>query len=339
MRLVSDTDTEQGSRSLRILPVPGLWTERMTPEQISSCVSGSKCGVPAPGSRMGPSLRVVGGAQATYGSHPWLVSLQYRGSHFCGGAILTEHWILTAAHCLASHSKEFLSGVRVLVGEFDQRVDDEEKQAFLIKSASVHEKYHHALPMNYDIALMELDQHIVLGTHVQPICLPLADDSIQPGTSCIMGGWGRMKEKGRVPAVLREVKLDLVDPAKCQYVLHTVRSSTRPQRPARPQPAMTVLCAGPEGGGRDACQGDSGGPLVCPAGSGEGRWVALGVTSWGKGCGRSWGKNSSRPPARRGSPGVFTDVRLLLPWIKSKLRQGGLGSGNNKTLIVSQKSE
>ncbi|XP_033942126.1 ovochymase-2-like [Pseudochaenichthys georgianus] len=216
--------------------------------------AGSQCGVPAPGSRVGPSLRVVGGAQATYGSHPWLVSLQYRGSHFCGGAILTERWILTAAHCLASHSKEFLSGVRVVVGEFDQRADDEEKQAFLIKSVSVHEKYHHALPMNYDIALMDLDQHIVLGTHVQPIRLPLPDDSIQPGTSCIMGGWGRMKEKGRVAAVLREVKLDLVDPARCQHVLHAARSSTRPQRPAQPQPAMTVLCAGPEGGGRDACQ-------------------------------------------------------------------------------------
>ncbi|KAK5923043.1 hypothetical protein CgunFtcFv8_000049 [Champsocephalus gunnari] len=238
-----------------------------------------------------------------------------------GGAILTERWILTAAHCLASHSKEFLSGVRVVVGEFDQGAEDEEKQAFLIKSVSVHEKYHHALPMNYDIALMDLDQHIVLGTHVQPIGLPLPDDSIQPGTSCIMGGWGRMKEKGRVPAVLREVKLDLVDPARCQHVLHAARSSTRPRRPAQPQPAMTVLCAGPEGGGRDACQGDSGGPLVCPAGAGEGRWVALGVASWGKGCGRSWGKNSSRPAARRGSPGVFTDVRLLLPWITSRLRQ------------------
>ncbi|KAF3854289.1 hypothetical protein F7725_022344 [Dissostichus mawsoni] len=225
---INAADTEQGSRSLRILPAPGLWTDRMTPEQISSCVSGSKCGVPDPGSRMGPSLRVVGGAQATYGSHPWL-------------CIMSMDITVDCHEC-----KEFLSGVRVVVGEFDQRVDDEEKQAFLIKSVSVHEKYHHALPMNYDIALMELDQHIVLG-------------SIQPGTSCIMGGWGRMKEKGRVPAVLREVKLDLVDPAKCQYVLHTVRSSTRPQRPARPQPAMTVLCAGPEGGGRDACQFKSSG--------------------------------------------------------------------------------
>lgn len=81
-------------------------------------------------------------------------------------------------------------------------------------------------------------------------------------------------------------------------------------------------------------QGDSGGPLVCPAGSGEGRWVALGVASWGKGCGRSWGKNSSRPASRRGSPGVFTDVRLLLPWITSRLRQGGFGSGTNTTLYL-----
>lgn len=59
--------------------------------------------------------------------------------------------------------REFLSGVRVVVGEFDRRVEDEEEQVFLIKSVSVHEKYHHASPMSYDIALMELDQHIRLG--------------------------------------------------------------------------------------------------------------------------------------------------------------------------------
>ncbi|KAE8295803.1 Ovochymase-2 [Larimichthys crocea] len=243
------------------------------------------------------------------------VSLQNRGSHFCGGAILTDRWIMTAAHCFASLSKEFLSGVRAVVGEFDQRVDDEEEQVFDIKSVSVHEKYRHALPMSYDIALMELNQPIRLGARVRPICLPLPDENIPPETSCIVGGWGRLKEKGRLPAVLREVQLDLVDPAKCKYVLQTIKSSFLNQRPA-----MTVLCAGPERGGRDACQGDSGGPLVCPSGSGGGHWVALGVTSWGKGCGRSWGNNSSRPPSRRGSPGVFTDVRLLLPWIKRKLR-------------------
>ncbi|KAF7649891.1 hypothetical protein LDENG_00134410 [Lucifuga dentata] len=200
------------------------------------------------------------------------VSVQNNGSHFCGGAILTDRWILTAAHCFVSLSKEFLSSVRVVVGEFDWRVADEEEQIFLIKSVYIHEKYHHAFPMSYDIALLELDQDVQMG--------------------------------------------------RCEHVLQTIKSSILNQRPGKAETAMTVVCAGPERGGRDACQGDSGGPLVCPAGSGGGHWVVLGVTSWGKGCGRSWGSNSSRPPIRRGSPGVFTDVRLLLPWIRRKLREG-----------------
>lgn len=121
---------------------------------------------------------------------------------------------------------------------------------------------------------------------------------------------------------LREVQLNLVNPAKCKYVLQTVKSAIVSPRLNRPQPSLTVLCAGPETGGRDACQGDSGGPLVCPGGSVGGHWVALGVTSWGKGCGRSWERNNIHPPSRRGSPGVFTDVKLMLSWIKLTLRQG-----------------
>ncbi|XP_039892083.1 ovochymase-2 isoform X4 [Simochromis diagramma] len=259
---------------------------------IHAAQTGSKCGISQVWDPTVSSLRVVGGTEAMYGSHPWLVSLQNRGSHFCGGSILSDCWIMTAAHCFTSLSKEFLSGVRVLVGEFDQRVHDEEEQVFLVKSVSVHEKYNPALPMNYDIALIELNQRIQMGARVQPICLPLPYDNILPQTACMTAGWGRIKER-----------------------------SMMNQRLVWPQPSMTVLCAGPETGGRDACQGDSGGPLVCPAGSEGHRWVALGVTSWGKGCGRSWGNNSSRPPSKRGSPGIFTDVRLLLPWIKRKLRE------------------
>ncbi|XP_037623636.1 ovochymase-2-like [Sebastes umbrosus] len=133
------------------------------PAGINAAPTGSKCGIPPVWSPTVHSLRVVGGAEATDGSHPWLVSLQNRGSHFCAGSILTDRWIMTAAHCFTSLSKEFLSGVRVVVGEFDLRVDDEEEQVFTIKSVSVHEKYNHALPMTYDIALVELDQHILLG--------------------------------------------------------------------------------------------------------------------------------------------------------------------------------
>lgn len=67
--------------------------------------------------------------------------------------------------------------------------------------------------------------------------------------------------EGCLPAVLREVQLDLVEPAKCKYVLQSVKPWHGNQRVRRPQPAMTVLCAGPESGGRDACQVE--GQLPC----------------------------------------------------------------------------
>ncbi|XP_057693509.1 ovochymase-2 [Corythoichthys intestinalis] len=240
------------------------------------------------------------------------VSLRNKGFHFCGGVILSSRWIMTAAHCFLSFSKGFLSGVTVVVGEYDRRVEDAEEQVISIKSISFHEKYQHDVPMSFDVALVQLDQKIQLGSFVQPICLPLPDESSPIHTSCVVGGWGRIKERGRLPAILREVQLDLVDPAKCKYVLQTVTRALHA--------ANTVVCAGQERGGRDTCQGDSGSPLVCRARSGSGRWEALGITSWGKGCGRSWGNNSSRPPTKRGSPGIFTNVRLLLPWIKYTLR-------------------
>ncbi|MEQ2250756.1 hypothetical protein ILYODFUR_004097 [Ilyodon furcidens] len=280
-----------------------------------------KCGTPQVVKPMFQFLRVVGGTQAKYGSHPWLVSVQNRGFHFCGGAILTDSWILTAAHCFPFVSKDFLSCVWVLVGEFDLGADDEDEQAFTVKSVSVHEKYNQAFPMNYDIALVELDHHIRMGARVRPICLPLPDLQIPPWTNCVVAGWGKTRERGRLPAILREVNLGLVDQAKCKHILKTIKSSFSKQKRGLLEADMTVLCAGPEEGGRDACQGDSGGPLVCPAGSGS-HWVALGITSWGKGCGRSWGNNGSQPSSKRGSPGIFTDVRLVLPWIKQKLREG-----------------
>ncbi|XP_055047469.2 ovochymase-2, partial [Misgurnus anguillicaudatus] len=149
------------------------------------------------------------------------------------------------------------------------------------------------------------------GDFIKPVCLPNPAERFPPKTTCVVGGWGRIKERGLLPSVLQEVHLDLVKQSRCIHVLQTLRPG---------QEIFTVLCAGPEGGGRDACQGDSGGPLLCPRA--DGQWVAVGITSWGKGCGRSWNSNRNKPPSRRGSPGVFTDVSMFLLWIKFNLRKG-----------------
>ncbi|KAM8861014.1 ovochymase-2 [Synchiropus picturatus] len=280
--------------------------------RLHAAAAGPKCGGPEVSWATLQALRVVGGSEAVRGSHPWLVSLRNRARHFCGGAIVSERWVLTAAHCFTSTLREFLDSVTVAAGEHDQRVLDEEEQIFNVKSVWVHERYRHSAPMSYDVALVELDGHVQFGALVRPICLPLPEERSAPGSGCIVAGWGRTRERGRLPFVLREVPLELVHHGRCQHVLRTVGGS-------EVGGDMTVLCAGPERGGRDACQGDSGSPLICPTRTGQ--WEVVGVTSWGKGCGRSWSNNSRRPPSRRGSPGVFTDVRLLLPWIKLKLRE------------------
>uniref|UniRef100_A0A3B3QRC3 Ovochymase 2 n=1 Tax=Paramormyrops kingsleyae TaxID=1676925 RepID=A0A3B3QRC3_9TELE len=275
-----------------------------------------KCGFPQEENILSRWLRIVGGKEAKYGSYPWMVSVRSKGIHFCGGAILTDRWVLSAAHCFSTHSKESLKNIDLVVGEHDQTVLDADEQVLNVEAIKVHEKFHHSSPMSYDIALLLLVREIHFGPRVQPICLPLPSEIIPAQTNCIVTGWGRIKEGGCTPATLQQVDLELLEAHRCQHVLKTVRPVVK---------GFTVVCAGPERGGRDACQGDSGGPLACPGV--DGRWVVAGVTSWGKGCGRNWASNGGKPPTKRGSPGVFTDTRLLLPWIKSIIRQGMRSSG------------
>uniref|UniRef100_A0A673GL14 Ovochymase 2 n=1 Tax=Sinocyclocheilus rhinocerous TaxID=307959 RepID=A0A673GL14_9TELE len=260
----------------------------------------AKCGSSKARGILDRSLRVIGGSEARRGSHPWLVSLRIRGSHFCAAAILTDHWLLTAAHCFAS----------AVAGDFNQRKVDRGEQNFQLKTVKFHEKYQRSSPMSYDIALLETKGRIHFGDFIKPVCLPYPGERFPPKTMCVVGGWGRITEKGPLSSVLQEVQLNLLEQSKCKHVLQTLRPG---------QKTFTVLCAGPDSGGRDACQGDSGGPLLCPRA--DGRWVAAGVTSWGKGCGRSWNNNKIKPSFRRGSPGVFTDVLMFLSWIKSNLRK------------------
>ncbi|KAL1247429.1 hypothetical protein QQF64_022805 [Cirrhinus molitorella] len=272
--------------------------------------SDAKCGSTKARGILDRSLRVTGGSEARQGSHPWLVSLRIRGSHFCAAAILTDHWLLTAAHCFASVSMDFLDKIEAVAGDFDQRKVDRGEQNFHVKNVKFHEKYQRSSPLSYDIALLEIKGRIHFGYFVKPVCLPYPGERFPPKTMCVVGGWGRIIEKGPLPSVLQEVQLDLIEQGKCKHVLQTLRPGEK---------TFTVLCAGPERGGRDACQGDSGGPLLCPRA--DGHWVAVGVTSWGKGCGRSWNNNKIKPLSRRGSPGVFTDVLMFLTWIKSNLRK------------------
>ncbi|KAM4723147.1 ovochymase-2 [Rhinophrynus dorsalis] len=250
--------------------------------------------------------RIVGGRSASKGQHPWMVSLKRDGKHFCGGTIVSATHVITAAHCV--NDKYAFIYVKVYIRDYDIKEKDSTEQVFSLKSITKHPNFSPIRPINFDIAVLQLDGSITFDKNIQPACLPNPDDVFSPGFLCVALGWGRLQENGHLPTSLQEVYLPIIEGRTCLNVMATLRGSIV---------FDTILCAGFPEGGKDACQGDSGGPLLCQRPHGS--WVLVGVTSWGMGCGRQWVKNVLIRPENRGSPGIFTDIKKLLRWINGQL--------------------
>nr|XP_006818365.1 PREDICTED: uncharacterized protein LOC100377183 [Saccoglossus kowalevskii] len=234
------------------------------------------------GSIPSSSNRIVGGDNAVPGSWPWQVSLQFEGSHFCGGVIIDEQWILTAAHCAFIEGKDVLPVDPHLVVALAGVNDLTDKNAVRLKISEVH--IHPIFSMNRfhnDIALMKLEQPLVYSDSILPVCLPQANFTVSEGDYAWATGWGTVWEYGRVPMVLQEAKIPLMPDDACSYYYAFTTEKT--------------ICVGVKSGYLGVCHGDSGGPLNYLGE--DNKWYVLGVTSTTTTCG------SARNPA------AYTEVR------------------------------
>ncbi|KAJ8667236.1 hypothetical protein QAD02_008898 [Eretmocerus hayati] len=230
----------------------------------------------------GSNGRIVGGEPAQIEDHPWQVSLQSRGMHFCGGSIISSTIILTAAHCAEDESA---SSMTVRVGS---RLKDKGGSLHEVSSIRVHEKYHtnkYGVPIN-DLALIILAEPIVLGRGSHPVALFDKAEKTLEGAVSTLSGWGSLDEDGTSSNELYTVDIPVISVKDCSEAYDKQGGV-----PAR------QICAAYPPGGKDSCQGDSGGPLVI------GNRQA-GIVSWGNGC------------ARRGYPGVYTEIAAFRDWIK-----------------------
>ncbi|XP_076639718.1 uncharacterized protein LOC143351751 [Colletes latitarsis] len=233
--------------------------------------------------------RIVGGGSSSAGSWPWQVALYKEGDYQCGGALISDRWILSAAHCFYHAQDEYwvarIGATRR--GSFPSPYE----QVLRLDHISLHPEYIDNGFIN-DIAMLRLEKPAIFSDYVRPICLPETEP--KSGTMCTVTGWGQLFEIGRIfPDTLQEVQLPVISTEECRrktlfLPLYRITSG--------------MLCAGLKDGGRDACLGDSGGPLVC-SGS-DNTYTLHGITSNGYGC------------ARPGRPGVYTKVHHYLPWIE-----------------------
>uniref|UniRef100_A0A8C4JPN7 Transmembrane protease serine 6 n=1 Tax=Dromaius novaehollandiae TaxID=8790 RepID=A0A8C4JPN7_DRONO len=243
------------------------------------------CGLQAPLSR------IVGGADSAEGEWPWQASLQVRGRHICGGTLIADRWVVSAAHCFQDERLASPSVWTVYLGKYLQNATSQTEVSFKVSRLFLH-PYYEEDSHDYDVALLQLDHPVISSPFIQPICLPAPSHLFEPGLHCWITGWGAIKEGGRISNILQKVDVQLIQQDICSEAYHYMIS-----------PRM--LCAGYHKGKKDACQGDSGGPLACKEPSGK--WFLAGLVSWGMGC------------ARPNYYGVYTRITQVLGWMNQTM--------------------
>lgn len=179
--------------------------------------------------------RIVGGFQIDIAEVPWQVSLQYNG-HMCGGSILSENWILTAAHCI-KHIENSPSQMKVRVGSSTHRNGG---VIHHIQRAISHSDYN-CRTIDYDFGLIKLKDKLEFNESVQPITLPNFDDTFEDDTNCLVTGWGHTKNPNESSLYLRGAEVRIVNQTLCSKAYSLFNGITQ-----------RMICAGNyEQGGKD----------------------------------------------------------------------------------------
>ncbi|KAF2904504.1 hypothetical protein ILUMI_01672 [Ignelater luminosus] len=213
-----------------------------------------------------PEVRVIGGLKAERHQFPYQVSLQYNGVHICGGVLISETRVITAAHCKVRINALY----EVVLGMLILYEDHEDIQRRMVENFTIHPEF--PLFSRYiatdDIAVLDLSEPVKLTPAVQVIKLPTQKQCNAMG-SMVISGWGYSNpEANQHSSTLRWAALPRITYKQCRQDLLAVARTSKPLD-------KTMICTSSVvGKNQSACSGDSGGPLVYDG-------AVVGIVSWG----------------------------------------------------------
>ncbi|GAB0090072.1 hypothetical protein DMENIID0001_047370 [Sergentomyia squamirostris] len=226
-------------------------------------------------------VRIVGGVNANHDQGRYQVSLRtLMNQHFCGGAILTQRWLVTAGHCtLGRKSGEFQAAVGALTAH--------EGVTHVVTNYIRHPSFD-AMTLSDDIALLEIQTAIVFNERVQPVVI--SGRSVPANVETVLTGWGQLHYPGSVSSNLQALTMVTMTNEECLNN-HRVDVHSPPIQGSN-------ICAIRENSG--ACMGDSGSPLMIGN-------ELVGIVSWGVPCARNFGD-------------VFTRISMYQSWINQNIQ-------------------
>jgi len=230
--------------------------------------------------------RVIGGTRVPLGRYNYMA--QGIGNLACGGVLIAPNIVLTAAHCRGGYRQAIVG-----IYDWDTLDDPTVSNAEIISVA--HEIPHPLFDKDTyfaDVMIVVLDRLSVF----EPVCL--ANENTLSNLDIFLNvlGFGVNEMNGPLASTMSQASVKYINNPLCEskYGSKSIFDG--------------MMCADSSNEGRDACQGDSGGPLI-KQGDAPGDDIAVGIVSWGIGCGEL--------------PGVYTRISSYVDWIVSKVDEYG----------------
>ncbi|XP_063323756.1 granzyme-like protein 1 [Pelmatolapia mariae] len=231
--------------------------------------------------RLAHGSDIIHGEKAPENSMLYMASVQdNKGHHVCGGFLITEDFVVSAAHCDKERPTHVVLGNHNLKNSNHQKIKIENK--------IIHENYQH-VGLGNDIMLLKLSEKVKLGHRVKTSQIPHAEINLKENEVCQVAGWGKTKADGESVDELMVTSVSVIDKQVCKELWHGLPAN--------------VICAGGYKTTKGFCQGDSGGPLVCHG-------FAVGVVSF------NYYNNCTYPD----KPNVYTDISKYRKWIDEVLK-------------------